>query len=104
MALEPGPASLSSSCPQERKEGRETDANNPRLKLGRGGTVEPAPPGLSGAKMGKHYRGFRHATPFCFCSKSSLAVDSTGDEKRWDALPYEIQPLLPMTLGVLPGR
>lgn len=47
MALKSSPASLSSSGAQESGEGREADANHPRVELGHGGALEPAPPGLA---------------------------------------------------------
>ena len=83
-----GPASLSSSREAERV-ARPTLL--PKLELGRGGALEPAPPGLRGAEAREGSTEVS-ATPFCFCSKSALAVGKIVQEPRKDGIPSHMRP------------
>lgn len=84
MALQPSPASLSSCRKAERVE-------RPMLlprRAGCAGALEPAPPGLSGAEAQEGTTEVS-VTPFCFCSKSALAVVS---KPRKDGIPSHMRP------------
>lgn len=88
MTLEPRPTSLSSSREAERV-ARPTLL--PRLELVRDGDLEPAPPGLRGEEAREGTTEVS-ATPFCFCSKSALAVDKIVQEPRKGGIPSHMRP------------
>ena len=63
----------------------------PRLELGCAGAREPAPPGLRGADAQEGTTEVS-VTPFCFCSKSALAVDKMVSKPRKDGIPSHNRP------------